>query len=153
MSIKQWFSYLAFDYVSMLLTIHFFVFQKDTVALTSTHEVVVTRAGRKTATYSGSWLLTILTVLKKKKEKKNLLLNGIKELKLLVNILKRHSTNTGLTLAYQLSATGYGRMDIFKGAIIILKYLCWPQCAVHMSPLILSNIKQPSTFLWEIKTQ
>lgn len=54
----------------MLQAIHFFVFQKNTAALPSTHEMVVIRAGGKTAAYSGSWLLTVLTVLKKQTNKK-----------------------------------------------------------------------------------
>lgn len=51
----------------MLWTIDFFVLQEDAVTLAGAHEVVITAARSEAAANCGSWLLTLLTVLNKKK--------------------------------------------------------------------------------------
>jgi len=52
-----------------------------------------------------------------------------------------------LLIVYQLFASADCHVHIFESTVNILENLCWPQCTVHMGPLILANIKQSPTVL------
>ena len=48
---------------------------------------------------------------------------------------------------YQLFSPEHSHVNILQRAVIVLKHLGGPKGAVHMGPLVLTNVQQPAPLL------
>lgn len=118
----------------MFVTVDFLITLEDTVAGTSTHEVVVTLTRGETTTHSRPCLATTFTALEKK-------VHLIIFLHFILHIHYSLSVDT-----YHEPAPGNSTVNMQQSSFDFLHF-CWPHAAVHMSPFILSNIQQPTSIL------
>lgn len=132
---------LVADEVAVFVTVDFLIALKDTVAGSSAHEVVITLTGGETAAHRRPGLTASLTALKRNKR-----MNQVQMMMQMRVCFNHLAPSEKLTCSYQETSSGYSAVHVHQRASDFL-HLSRPDTAVHMSPLILAQVQQPSCFL------
>lgn len=131
---------LVADEVAVFVTVDFLIALKDTVAGSSAHEVVITLTGGETAAHRRPGLTASLTALRRNKR-----MNQV-QMMMQMRVCFNYFVEKKLTCSYQETSSGYSAVHVHQRASDFL-HLSRPDTAVHMSPLILAQVQQPSCFL------